>query len=183
MKQKLHYALILTIIFMGCSKSSNNPDPTPAEKIDMTTNLMFLIPYHQSAGQDTSDNFISQYSFSNTSNNAAAGAIYTKSTTAELYYVRYIPKISMLDTAYTDRNGTDFEFRVPAALKGKPLFEIYNKKTNTLYKRIIASSDSVRIDCSYSIFDNYGIKMKAVKSAFDYYTLTKQNDNIPYKVN
>lgn len=180
----MKYLLLLAPLFMAaCSKSSDSTPPTPTGTAVDTVGRVWLDSYKFATGWDTSGNYIAMYNFSKGSGYGTL-AQYTASSSSGTHRVRYVGGTPLFNSdSVKSRGGTLIDFKMNAALKGRPLFEVYNVTTGQLYKTYVASNDSVTIRASFSASDNFIITNKAIGDAFLYYIAVKQNDGILYRKN
>ncbi len=148
------------------------------------------------AGYDTSGNYIARYLFRRYSPHItyynygevtmtnASGYIATKSDAEAKYTIKYVGGADFTDYQSSKDNpfhtGTYEYLYLNKALLGKPLFEVYDIKTNKVIKKLIYDKDSAVVEFSYSVWDNPNITPKQNGDALNYYMNVKQADKIKY---
>ncbi len=178
---KTYYLFLVAAILASCSKSDGGGGTTPPETLIDTVGKVWLVPVNEAQGYDTTGNYVATYQFGKYSGYSTL-AYYIASNSSGTHKIRYVGTESLFHPdSVNSRGGTLIEFRINPNLKGKALFEVYNISSGQIYKRYIASKDSVRIIASFSIVDNYSVPNKKIGEAMLYYINTKQNDLIHYR--
>lgn len=172
-------------VLIGCSKDTGTGGDTPAVvTIIDTTNMIFLEPYNYGQGWDTTNNYFAKYAFYKKITSSNLLGMYTASNSSGTHIVRYVGTEPLFHPdSVIDRGGSLIGFRINPNLKGKPIFEAIDNTTGQLYKRYIASRDSVEIEGSFSIWGNFVTPNRKIGEAFLYYISVKQNDGIKYRKN
>lgn len=174
---------IFLVALIGCSKSASTVDTPVVETVIDTVGRVWLDTYKFVNGWDTAGNYIAGYNFSR-SRGYSTLAQYNASISSGIYKIRYVGTEPLFHPdSVTARGGQLIAWKIATALKGQPIFETYNIATGALYKRYIASKDSVEIIANFSYSDNYATPNRKIGEAFLYYLNVKQNDNIWYRKN
>lgn len=176
---KTFYLFIVVAILAGCSKSDGSgstPTPTPPETLVDTVRTYWVIPVNEAQGYDTTNNYIATFHFGNGS---AYGTIaqYTASSGSGIYKVRYVAAEPLFHPdSVISRGGSLIDFKMNKNLQGKPVFEIYNSSTGTIYKRYFAANSAVVVRASFSVFDNYVVTNRKIGESMLYYIASKLTD-------
>jgi hypothetical protein len=177
---KTYYLFLIAAILAACSKSDSG-GTTPPESLTDTVGMVWLVPVNEAQGYDTSGNYIATYDFSKGGGYSTL-AYYIASNSSGTHRIRYAGTESLFHPdSVIGRGGSLIDFKINPNLKGKPLFEVYNISSGQIYKRYVASKDSVKIRASFSVFDNYSVPNKKIGEAMLYYINVKQNDGIWYR--
>lgn len=192
MKKQMAFVLSLGVI--ACTKQ-NDPSRDPNGGVDKpidTVNLIMIQSYKIGQGYDTAGNYIASFHFMRRyphltfdrvgdTTIGIAGYTATKSDDMAKYVIRYVggmPFVKTADLAY--RFPEQDCFYLDKGLLGKPIFEIYDVKTNQLVKRLICGRDSAEVQFSYTVWANPNIEPQQNVDALIYYLTTKQTDGLHY---
>ncbi|WP_343704754.1 hypothetical protein [Chitinophaga sp.] len=183
--------LVLLAFVVACSKGTDKPsseNEAPEKEIE-TFHVVHMTSYNLARGFDTTDNYINEFYFLRKERNAEGylesknlgGYIGSRSEESK-YLIRYTggQPLFHLDNVI-GRGGEGIDFRINPDLKGKTIFEVYDKSTGQIAKKFVASKDSASIEMSFSIWDNFYVPDKQIGEAFLYYIQKKQTDAIVYR--
>ena len=180
----MKYFLILLIVcsLIACEKGGGDDDTTPSESTVDTVGRILLSPVRM-PGHDTASNYIATYAFYKGGYGTRLNQ-YDATNSSGTHRIRYVGLEPLFHPDSLEGRGPEIiGWRIAPALKGKPIFEAYDISTGSLYKRYIASKDSVEIVANFSIFGDMVTPSKRIGESFLYYINVKQTDAIRYRKN